>query len=307
MVDLKRPVHWLHDRTSFFKYTNRQTALLILQNRTLRYSSPSAFNDPFDMQFDFRLQLDDVPRIRQMTLDKLWDAHYSPDGLPAGNVLGALITCFRGVFPKLTREEFDHEFGEALDQSLARLPASIETFNIEFRKQMEDVKVLCLSERNDSILMWSHYAELHQGVVFEFACVPALDSTWGAAIPVMYDNMPRIFDDDLLIGLGSGQVSMASKPEIDKLLNTYVTAKAADWAYEREWRVVLHRTNPRQPTEDLRFDPRELVAVYLGCRITNDDEAAIAPTIRALYPQTRIFKAHKKPDEFSLAFHDYDG
>src|SRR5262249_9782362 len=120
-----------------------------------------------------------------------------------------------------------------------KLPELIAKFHIEFRAQMEDVKVLCLSERNDSILMWSHDAELHQGVVFELACVPELDSIWGAAIPVKYDNVPRLFDDDFLIRLGSGQESIASKPGIEALLNKFVTAKAKDWAYEREWRVEV--------------------------------------------------------------------
>jgi hypothetical protein len=95
----------------------------------------------------------------------------------------------------------------------------------------------------------------------------------GAAIPVKYDNVPRLFDDDFLIRLGSGQESIASKPGIEALLNKFVTAKAKDWAYEREWRVVIHLTNPQQTTEDIRFHPRELAAVYLGCRMPDEDKA----------------------------------
>ena len=40
----------LHDRKYFYKYVTVETALLILQNRKLKYSSPVLFNDPFDTQ-----------------------------------------------------------------------------------------------------------------------------------------------------------------------------------------------------------------------------------------------------------------
>jgi hypothetical protein len=42
--------HPKHNRTHFYKYTDIETACLILQNKTWRWSSPSQFNDPFDVQ-----------------------------------------------------------------------------------------------------------------------------------------------------------------------------------------------------------------------------------------------------------------
>ena len=40
----------IHDRRYFYKYMSAETALQILQTRTLMYSSPLLFNDPFDVQ-----------------------------------------------------------------------------------------------------------------------------------------------------------------------------------------------------------------------------------------------------------------
>jgi hypothetical protein len=98
--------------------------------------------------------------------------------------------------------------------------------------------------------MWSHYAQLHEGVVLELACIPELDSVWGSATPVSYSHiMPPAFEDESLIRLASGQGH--TSPE--KLLDKFVTAKALDWAYEREWRVVLHFTDPSQQTQDIPF------------------------------------------------------
>src|SRR6266446_7525436 len=39
----------LHDRQSFFKYMPASTAKVVLENGTLRWSSPVLFNDPFDV------------------------------------------------------------------------------------------------------------------------------------------------------------------------------------------------------------------------------------------------------------------
>ncbi len=291
------PKHWLHDRPSFFKYTTPETAKKILNRGTLRWSSPDVFNDPFDMCFDL-LDPDDYANIRQLTLDALWKAHYSPEGGDARNILGHLIKAIRPIFPQLTREEFDEEFSSALDESLQKLPLSVSALNFELQRQMTNTKVLCLSERPDSILMWSHYADQHKGVVFEIACTPEVDSAWGAAMPVIYSDMPRMFDDDFLIRLGSGQASM----EAGVLVNKFVTAKARDWAYEREWRVVLHFTDPNQRTQDIRFRPEELSAVYLGCQMTREDRADIVAKLGQSYPQTNIFVAEKATREFSLKF-----
>ena len=49
----------IHDRDYFYKYVPARTALKILQSRTLRYSSPALFNDPFDCQtrMDFNFEV----------------------------------------------------------------------------------------------------------------------------------------------------------------------------------------------------------------------------------------------------------
>jgi hypothetical protein len=123
-----RPAHWLHDRHSFFKYTTSKTALAILTTGTLRWSAPYVFNDPFDLQFDMPLIIEDAAGMRRAILDHLWEAHYSPDGLPAGNILGELIKWARPIFPKMSRKEFDKQFGEAVDIANARLPAAAPDF-----------------------------------------------------------------------------------------------------------------------------------------------------------------------------------
>lgn len=292
--------HWLHDRHSFFKYVTRNTAWSILRDCSLLWSSPTTFNDPFDMQFDFQTTFDEGV-VRRQTLDALWQAHYSDDGLPAGNELGDLIKAVRTIFPKLSRKEFDEEFGNTIGEILRGLPLSVTQFNSEFRHSLEDAKVLCLSARNDSVLMWSHYSELHGGMVLEFACRPEHDSVWGAAMPVVYsDTVPSLVDNDFLVALGSGQ----SRFDVQQILKQFVTTKAKDWAYEHEWRVVLHQTDPRQLRQTIKFHPAELEAVYFGCRMSESDQIETARVIVKNFPNTKLFTAKKADGAFALQFNE---
>lgn len=107
------------------------------------------------MRFDLYVDIDQ-PKVRDQTLKSLWNACYSPEGVSAGNDFGQLVQSLRGAFPKLSREEFDRQFGEAVDRFCRELPSLVSELNARFQKEMKGAKVLCLSERCDSILMWSH-------------------------------------------------------------------------------------------------------------------------------------------------------
>ena len=49
---------WSHDRKCFYKYMTADVAKLVLQNNTLRWALQKLFNDPFDVQFDLRVEYD---------------------------------------------------------------------------------------------------------------------------------------------------------------------------------------------------------------------------------------------------------
>lgn len=57
-------------RRSFFKYAPPETAIAVLKTKTIRYSSPLRFNDPFDVQsglhFDF-----DLGTFQEKVLDRI--------------------------------------------------------------------------------------------------------------------------------------------------------------------------------------------------------------------------------------------
>ena len=65
---------WSHDRKCFYKYMTADVAQLVLQNNTLRWALPKLFNDPFDVQFDLRVEYD-RGRVIDRALQNLVDLY----------------------------------------------------------------------------------------------------------------------------------------------------------------------------------------------------------------------------------------
>jgi len=72
----------LHNIKYFYKYVTFETALLILKNRTLKYSSPILFNDPFDTQtrFDFDFEPSELIEVFRDELYRLIHDDKEPIG-----------------------------------------------------------------------------------------------------------------------------------------------------------------------------------------------------------------------------------
>lgn len=300
-TDIKRPPHWSNSKTHFFKYTTCSTAKAVLSSSKLRWSTPTLFNDPFDIQFDLHIDVD-RESVKSQVLDLQWNAFYSDEPPPVGNKFGEVISLVRQKFPKLSREEFNREFGEAFDESFEVLNRILPQTQKKIRDEMAVSKVLCLSDIKDNILMWSHYADEHKGLVLKFGPIPELDSAWGKAQPVQYTkNMPRFFTEEFLAKMSSGQVSIDTRKVIDCL----VYSKAIDWAYEKEWRIYAGRGWSTEIYEDVPFDPQELLAVYFGCKMPDDDCHNFATLVAQRYPHAKIIQAQKAEREFELVFQPY--
>ena len=190
-------------------------------------------------------------------------------------------------------------FANAVDHSILNIEKRIPSFHEEIRQHMKDIKLLCLTELNNNILLWSHYSEQHAGVVLELRCVPEQDSPWGMAAPVEYTKkMPVLLDDEAFAALVSGQRGLDHRA----LTRRMVFTKALDWSYEKEWRVFAGKGRTLDVYEDIPFSVQELDAVYLGCRVPDKDARDIISIVRQKYSHARLFNARKADRTFDLVF-----
>jgi len=138
--------------------------------------------------------------------------------------------------------------------------------------------VFCMSEKNDDILMWSHYANSHRGI-----CV-RLDTQQFLTV-----NRNKIYR----VTYCSKYPTYALFDETNDPLDVILT-KSPHWKYEREWRAV------HSPSRPVRLPKSAISAIILGCRISESEELCVRAWIGASSPRPTVLRARKKPSEYGL-------
>lgn len=125
-------------RGPIYKFTCIKGAKAILKNRTLKFSNPNDFNDPFDCN---------------MTILKFSKTEESiRDYKEALNNLNLSRTKKRELLNKFKNS--DSEFKKVYTHVI--------------KEKINASGVTCFSKLYDNNLMWSHYADQHKGVCLEF-------------------------------------------------------------------------------------------------------------------------------------------
>ncbi|MHB8158104.1 MAG: DUF2971 domain-containing protein [Desulfocucumaceae bacterium] len=119
----------------------------------------------------------------------------------------------------------------------------------------EDIRIFSMSYSNDNLLLWTHYADCHRGIVIEFDSSniyfrQSIDlprdysfppKLMGRLVPVQY-NKKKIKDHEYF-----------NKPP---LLN-----KSIDWIYEQEYRFILPREYASSKIKDENGQDIELFKI----------------------------------------------
>jgi len=283
-----------------FKYVTSETAKTVLSTKKLRWSSPSRFNDPFDVQFDLHIDEFDERRIAAMVMEELWSVYSGRQALNPDTQLGRMFARFLSN-SGLSRAALFETKGlyEAIVAGIGNLKALVPDFQTFQRSVFKDTKLLCLSEACDNILMWSHYSGEHTGVVMAFAPPSQHESVFTLAKPVSYSKaMPRLMETDDVIRFFCGQWKMDG----EAIMRSSIFVKAIDWSYEKEWRIWLPNTDAAVQFVDMPFDSVELESIYLGCRTSQADQDALTKILEEHFSHCSIYAGHKSDRVFALRF-----
>jgi hypothetical protein len=81
-----------------------------------------------------------------------------------------------------------------------------------------------------------------------------------------------------------------------------VYTKSSCWAYENEWRILEKKKDPGDESTFLYrpFDPQELAAVYLGCRILPQDRERIKAILATWEAPVELFQMKDERIRFEL-------
>lgn len=222
----------LHRYRSLSKY-----AVDDIINHTATATSIGSFNDLFDGTIHKCDSKEEIEQAAEREWCKLEELRQKA-GLP-----GSLLS--HDYYTKLHRDHLRTE-----SRLLLRLSDYLGTY------------VACFSTKNDSVLMWAHYADSQKGI-----CIAYDFNQWEQRalqrkllFPVVYSDIP-VDVSDLV---GDQNHTIAEYP-VDEALLCAAINKSAVWKYESEWRLIAVMTTSDRRT--LRV-PLEIfvnpVAIYLG-------------------------------------------
>ncbi|MBL9114259.1 MAG: DUF2971 domain-containing protein [Verrucomicrobiaceae bacterium] len=274
-----------------FRYFNAKGGLATLRSRTLRFASPLAFNDPFEMTPLIERPSDEL-LLGRLLADHIVEDYFLKVGSKKG----------------LSREESSHEYHSVeLPRRFQKLETS-EGWNnraVKMRWEMvgkiaEGFRILCCSHRNDSILMWSHYAEQHKGLVIEFETSEILEGI---------DLTPEAYEVRYRSNPASIPGLHADVNSFEEGLLRVLTTKALEWSYEEEVRIRVPSLDglDKEVPLDLSFDPEGVKSVLVGCYDHPEEKTYDAIEEMAKQPDYKhvIFKrAYLDSNAFKLRFVD---
>ncbi len=288
----------VHPPAILYKYTTAETARIILSTGRLRRQSPLRYNDPLDSQWDplWQLQTPEAKEYERSLIEQAlidpssWPGDCDPEMRAAMDRERASIAPLQGV----ARDRAVAEFVRDAMSSSSPPEAMV--------RRMQDMqrrlRVLCLCETERCMLMWSHYAEEHRGVVLGFDTAAMEQGARRPFEQVQYlDGPPVLIDEKAWIGscvFGTDRDAAMHERE-------WVLTKHSSWKYEREWRSVWI-AEPGTPGdfEDYPFPRPALVEIIAGCRYDPSRATELQSLAHASRPDLRFARMSRHPTKFEL-------
>lgn len=257
-----------HLPSSIFKYREaNEYSIKNLEEDTVWLSDPNNFNDPYDCAHTTDYQViakhrskeyfNDFITKKEIHLTEKEKKELESNDDPFSELINIIIS--REPIEK--REAFRLmvlQIKDKLDQDLV-----ISTSN----QIAGSFRVCSFSERNDSMLMWAHYAKYHEGFCIEYDLenLPYMDYRRRFLYPVIYS-------DDMFDATNFFKLNIDDKNFNPLHLKLSSLIKAKDWSYEKEWRLVFdHDLMQGKQSYDM-YKPKN---VYLGSRIKEEDQNKI--------------------------------
>jgi hypothetical protein len=244
-----------------FRYYKSEHGLKVLNDLEIRASIPTELNDPFELSPTI-----DAAQFGQRHLEALMRQDYHIDR--AYRLEGRQRKFgSKKEFKRWYLKDVPRRAAEQLPKVRKNVEAEMRKFALRFGKYW---RLICASEVHDSVLMWSHYADKHMGLVLEFdASQPPFsqipNDCW---LTMKYsDKKPNY-------------IYSHKEREFRRNVFAVAASKAIRWSYEKEIRIVLPDTSLRDG-RFLRLTPESIAAVYCGCLIAEADKTAVQTALKS--------------------------
>jgi hypothetical protein len=269
-----------HFPERLFKYRPlNDYTLESLEYNSLWLAEIDSLNDPFECL----LLLDNNESLRRFFSDKNFSKKFK-DKFNAEISNAEINTIVKSEEPYKTYSNICDSKNIILDIDEEKQKSLIQNRWEEIIKDSKkNIRICSFSERNDSLLMWSHYANQHMGICVEYDFEGAHD--------IRAFLQPAFYSDKLFI-----IKTMEDLNVINHLIASLTKSK--DWEYEEEWRLTVPPDGNAVPVTIEVPVPK---AIYLGPRFDLNVEYKKKQFLRICKSQNiPIFQMKIHPTEYKL-------
>jgi hypothetical protein len=247
--------------------------LEIFEASRLYFQSPLRFNDPFDCHIPLHIDPNEGTDAEWVTAFERILREMGADSDPD---LAAKFAADPAMPLRMARR--------AVAMGDHRAP-DLRNYKAMHRAQLDHLGILCLIERKDSLLMWSHYASSHTGFCLGFAT----EGYFGLAQRVIYSDVfpvPSLLRD--------------SREELNRKI---LLAKSPEWQYENECRVIQYIEDGA--TRSLEYPPAALAEVIFGSRMTDVAKSLVIAALARSGRSPIILQAAPMDGAFQICFDSF--
>jgi len=261
-VDIKSLTQLKYDHLpkSIFKFCSfdeKNRNIGNLQKNIVWLNDPSNFNDPYEFssKIDIKVVLKTSYANKiNVFLDSTFKDAFTDeekrmlrkDNRSYDEIVSELISQGRISQDKL--DDFEYRYIGVIKQSIE---------NEDIKKLF---KVSSFTERNDSLLMWSHYSHNHTGFCIEYdiESLPITHPLTKSLYPVVYSKE--------FVDMTEYYLHKTKNPNLDYLLPVMIK-KSLEWEYENEWRLLIIDGTEK----GIEFPMPKPKAIYLGSKFNPDN------------------------------------
>ena len=180
-------------------------------------------------------------------------------------------------------------------------------FNNEFFPQ---IGVYCISSLKDNILMWSHYANNHKGICLEFEINFNYVDFMATTVSVeTFLDIQTLQNNFFSYGLTNVKYdekrplfSSLSSSNFFERNGALILTKYKQWKYEQEYRITFapKKDAPKIFPRTVNYFPNCLTGIFLGAKMTLEDEQTINLLVEKLQHKPLLYKAELDDYEYKL-------
>ncbi|NBM53214.1 DUF2971 domain-containing protein [Proteus sp. G2669] len=263
---------------AYYKYTSQKVFLLLLKNKTIKITNPLKFNDPMDSTVPtIEVNNDWIKKITNSIIKEQYPEYYN---------------------------EFKSEFNEKFGSEFNKLKKEFEIINnklmAEWPELISNFRVLSLTTKEKNLLMWSHYADEHKGVVIKFKQKSSLGNPIKVDYYNGYQSLNNFFKKTFAYIAIREMNNEISEKNIDNITNimikimlNYFFMKMSEWSYENEYRIVYEKEHEKikkinNNLDVLNISDEDIECVIIGASVSPLRIKRLKFVINKRFPNAQI-------------------